>query len=180
MLRKWISFFMSVSIMMLTAGAAAATGDLGCMQIMPTWQGQTVTGGEVSIVWVGTMESGIRVTDGLANWGLREEEILSEDWLPWIVENAEHQEISAATEFRGLQEGIYLVFQKSAADGFLKFKPFLQKIPEDGNWTVVKRPLVNPICEIPATGDHPAPIIGAMGIGFSVAVLMVLADSRKK
>ena len=32
----------------------------------------------------------------------------------------------------------------------------------------------------PNTADHPAPIIGAMGIGLSVAVLMVLVDEHKK
>ena len=48
-----------------------------------------------------------------------------------------------------------------------------------GQAEMIRQPKLIYVGEQPRTADRPAPIIGAMGIGLSAAVLMVLADRRK-
>ncbi|MGM9590916.1 MAG: hypothetical protein ACI3V0_12225 [Faecousia sp.] len=186
MLRKCIGLLLSVVVIFLVAGEGLGAEQTGSLQVIPVWCGEPVTGGTISLCRVGTVtDGGIQVTDGLANWILQEEDILSEQWLPWILQQSQAERKTLIRKetgavFCGLEEGVYLVRQTESGKGFSDIQPFLQWIPEGDGWDIVKQPSVIRLTQSPATGDHPAPIIGAMGIGFCVAALMVLIDGRKK
>ena len=131
-------------------------------------------------------EGGFQLTDGLANWLVEEKEVFSRSVVDWILPKVNSEGISvpvqevSGAEFTGLEEGLYLVKQVETAEGFSAFSPFLVSVPEGDSWEVTARPKAINAGEAPKTGDHPAPIIGAMGLGLSAAILMVLADERKK
>jgi len=124
------------------------------------------------------------LTDGLANWTIKEGE-LEESWIFWLVQKERKNEIICPVEEKGalfsnVQEGVYLVKQVETDRQYKRFDPFFLCVPDGETWDIIRSPKVIYAGESPKTGDHPAPIIGAMGIGLCVAVLMVLTDSRKK
>ena len=187
MLKKCICLLWAICMVMGTAGVAKADTKTGSVRIVPQWCGQAVKEGTVVISRVGEKtEDGYFLTDGLANWKIEESELRAGDWMTWLVPKKMEQEmISTVQEGRGavftqLSEGVYLVKQLERDLQGASFKPFFLTIPEGENWDVYRAPKVISHGESPKTGDHPAPIIGAMGIGLSVAALMVLVDGRKK
>ena len=185
MRNKWMGLMGATCIMLGMILPVQAT-EVGSVQIMPIWGGKQVIGGEVILSRAGDRtETGFRITDGLADWTVSEEEIFSGGWTNWLI-NQEKKEcyhrtvLESGAFFDGLPEGLYLVQQPEAAPDFMAFRPFLLSIPEGEQWDVIRQvPLIHN-GEAPLTGDRHVPLLGAMGIGFSVAVLMVLTDHRKK
>ena len=182
---RWMGFVGAVCMVMglLLPVQAVETGSL---QVVPVWGGKQIVGGEVSLSRVGdrTVE-GFRITDGLADWIISEQEALSGSWTALLERQAKDSVIRPVEQGTGavfvdLPEGLYLVRQPQSAPEFMSFRPFLLSLPEGEQWEVVRQvPLIHDV-EAPQTGDRHVPLVGAMGIGFSVAALMVLADQRKK
>ena len=187
MVRKCGSIVCAACIIMAMGGKVKAEEQMGTMQVIPEWCGQAIVEGTVSISRVGMKtEEGIVLTDGLANWSMDEMELRAGEWIGWLSQHTEGKKQTAVicsesgAEFKNLEKGIYLVEQLQSAEHFVPFRSFLQTIPENGQWDMILRPKLVYAGESPKTGDHPAPIIGAMGIGLGTAFLMVLVDSRKK
>ena len=182
---KWMGLLGVVCIMagMLLPVQAAETGSV---RVVPVWGGSRILGGEVSLSRVGDrLEGSFRVTDGLADWIVSEQEIFSGSWTDWLERQAKDSVIRTVEQgtgayFDDLPQGLYLVRQARTAPEFMAFRPFLLSVPEGEQWDVIREvPLVYD-GEAPMTGDRHVPLLEAMGIGFSVAVLMVLTDQRKK
>lgn len=186
MLKKWVCL-MGAACMVMVMSLPAKAAEEGSIRVIPVWGGKRIAGGEVSVCRVGDRtESGFRVTDGLADWTVSDQEIFSGSWTQWLSEQAEGNVISSPVSqageaaFENLREGLYLVRQTQTAPGFLTFSPFLLTIPEGDNWDVAAEVKAVRDVESPQTGDRHVPLIGAMGLGLSVAVLMVLVDQHKK
>ena len=132
------------------------------------------------------VEAGFCVTDGLANWTVSAEELFSGSWIPWLQRQTDHQSpvvqtcTATGAEFSDLEAGVYLVQQKTALEGYLQISPFLLCIPQEDVWQVTREVKLLRDSESPRTGDRHVPLIGAMIVGFSVALLMVLVDQRNK
>lgn len=183
MLKKWVCLMGAACMVMVMSLPAKAAGMEGSIRVIPVWGGKRIVGGEISVSRVGDRtEGGFRVTDGLADWTVSEQEIFSGSWMQWLLEQAEGESVtgSAGMEFGELKEGLYLVQQTQPAPGFLTFSPFLLTIPEGDNWDVAAEVRAVRDGEAPQTGDRHIPLIGAMGLGLSVAVLMVLVDQRNR
>ena len=184
MLRKFICF-LGAACMVLVMGVPARADQTGSIRVTPVWGGRTVAGGTVRACRVGIpVSGGYRVTDGLANWTFTTGEVNSADFLSWIQEKTRSGVTETIGEegalFASLPAGLYLVTQPEAAEGYLAFSPFLLELPEEGSLEVTVQPSLIADAEPPLTGDHHIPILGAMGIGLTAAVLMVLVDERKK
>lgn len=185
MQRKWIGL-LGAAWLVLAMGMPVQATEEGSLRVVPVWGGRQIPGGQVSISRAGDKtEGGYRITDGLADWIVSEEEIFSGSWTRWLEEQSVvirtcSPESGTGAFFEGLPEGLYLVQQKEAAPGFLSFQPFLLSIPQGQQWVLEQEvPLIRDE-ESPKTGDRHVPLVGAMGLGFSAAVLMVLVDQRKK
>ena len=183
---KWACFLWALVAVIelgLNTRAAEMTGSI---TVQPQWCGTPVSGGSVSVQQVGEETSeGYVVTDGLANWKMETEELDDEQWIGWLAQRTQSPEICAAVSeegavFQNLMPGIYLIRHTQPADASAVFQPFLMTVPSEGNWDLAVKPKLVRYAESPRTGDRPAPIIGAMGIGLSAAILMVLADEHKK
>lgn len=179
-----IAAVIGVLVGLVLPGRAAE--ETGSLRVMPLWCGRPVTGGSITLSRVGSRRGAdFLVTDGLADWRVSEQEIFSGEWagrLSGWAREAPAMDSAVREEgavFSGLEQGLYLVQQKEASDG-LVFSPFLVSVPQGELWEVAAWPKAVYTGESPRTGDRPAPILGAMGIGLSVAVLMVLAEHRKK
>ena len=178
---KKCSCIVCVMCMMMAMGIRAkAAEQMGTLQVIPTWCGQPVSGGRVAISRVGMIGEGrIILTDGLANWHVDASELRTGEWIGWL---SQHTAVCVETGavFENLETGIYLVEQTESEENHMPFSSFFQRIPDNGCWNLTVRPKRIYSGEPPRTADHPAPIIGAMGIGLSAAILMVLSDNRKK
>lgn len=184
MLRKWICLVWAAGVI-LGAGVEARALS-GSIRIEPVWCGAPVCGNTVGVCRVGAVtEAGVIITDGLANWQIREEELTEGNWVSWLAQRELPGERSCLAGsggalFRNLQEGIYLVRQTDISENDRMFEPFFLRIPEGENWDVYRAPKMISRGESPKTGDRPTPLIGAMGIGLSVAFLMVFVDEHRK
>ena len=71
--------------------------------------------------------------------------------------------------FSELPKGLYLVVQSQRMDGFHPFRPFLITVPMDGDMEIEIQPLIQPIVlePVPATGQHPGPMMAAVGMVLS-------------
>ena len=187
MTRKCSCILWAICMTMVMTGRVEAAQQVGMLQVIPTWCSQPIAEGTVSVSRVGMKtEDGVLLTDGLANWYVDEGELQSEEWVSWLAQHTEgkKQLVTVTPEsgavFENLEAGIYLVEQPESGEHHLPFSSFLQMIPDHGYWNMTIRPKLIYSGEPPKTADRPAPIIGAMGIGLSAAILMVLADQRKK
>ena len=187
MVRKCCCIVCVIYMVMVMGVKVKASQQVGMLQVIPTWCGQPVVGGTVSVSLVGSVtEKGILLTDGLANWYVDEWDLQSKEWIDWLAQHTEGKRRSIVVQsesgavFENLEAGIYLVEQSGSSEAHMPFASFLQRIPENGYWNLTVRPSLIYDGEPPKTGDRPAPIIGAMGIGLSAAILIALADSRKR
>lgn len=177
---------LSVLVPLVLAVPAQASARTGSIRICPDWGGDLVGGGAVTLYRVGEpVTGGYRLTDGLADWTVWESDALSEEVKNWVLNQnlsgGRREEIPlTGALFSSLAEGLYLAVQEETAPGFMPFSPFLLRLPEEGFWDLTVNPQIGQITEPPKTADHPAPIIGAMGLGLSAAVLMVLIDRKNQ
>ena len=185
MRRRWICLLWAMAMVLTAAGKAEAAQ--GSIRIAPQWCGSAVAGGSVSLRYVGTItEEGYYLTDGLADWSMSGEELESGEAISWISRHHTGQQLIKQIDgewgavFTDLEKGVYLVQQLEWDPQYLPFEPFFLTVPEGESWDVHREPKVVRNGESPRTGDHPAPIIGAMGIGLSVACLMVLVDKYNR
>ena len=164
-----------------------AADTYGSICILPDCGGNRILDGQVALYRVGDLTpEGCRITDGLADWTLRIEEIQSDSFLQWALNQTwDGGMLCRITDENGavfteLTEGLYLVVQKEAANGYSEFKPFFVSLPMQTNWNVTVNPGVYPLAELPRTGDYPAPIFTAMLLSMGVVFLLVLMENRKK
>ena len=185
MFRKIIcTFWALAAVVMLRLPAAAEEGSI---RILPDCAGCSVTGGLVTLYRVGEPEAGgYRVSDGLADWTVWQREVQTEEVMQWLLKQERSGGVTEAAAdeqgvvFSELSAGLYLAVQTEPAAGYFPFSPFLVTIPEKNKWEIVKYPPVVRDAEIPDTSDRPAPIIGAMALGFIITVLMLMVDKGKK
>ena len=186
--------FRKIVYMLSAAGLAIVFGlptfaaqSSGSIHVISGRRDNRVISGQVTLYRIGelTAES-CRITDGLADWIVSRQEVMTEDFLhwalsqswknKWICDVSEEQ----GAEFHDLEEGLYLVVQTEAGPGYSVFAPFLVALPDEGNMDVTIPVGVSDISEIPRTGDHPAPIFMAMLLSLGIAVFIVLTENRKK
>lgn len=187
MFRRFVCMLSAAGILIMASFPAVAAEGEGRITVYPENGTGLVSGGQVTLHRIGSFTpEGIALTDGLADWMIREEELTDRELLRWVLDSPRKegrmqpvaQETGAV--FDALDAGIYLISQNTAARGYEKFPSFLVRISEQDGWSATVTPPVIRSGESPRTADRPAPIWGAMGIGFSVTMLMILMDKGKK
>lgn len=167
----------------------AQAAQTGVIRIMPRHTGESISGGTVSIMHVGRKtEDGYLIQGKTGNWLIAADEVFFPETATWVKKHAKGTEItqkaasSGGFVFDNLKEGLYLVTQPEAAPGYIPFSPFLIELPVGSEvWEAEAFPKVEELLpENPKTGDHPAPIIAAMGLVFSFFALLVIGDKRRK
>lgn len=185
MFRRIICTFWALAV----AGALrvpAQAAQTGSIRILPKCGNEILSDGSILLYRVGIpQEGGYRVTDGLADWTIWTEDIYSEEVKQWILKQERKEGIlgeavnGKGVMFSDLVPGLYLAVQQIPAPGYFAFSPQLVEVPEEENWKIEKSISVMRDAPIPQTSDRPAPIIGAMGLGFAITLLMLMIDQRK-
>ena len=133
------------------------------------------------------VENGYRLLESLGGGLVRQEDVQMADLAQWLEEKAteagqtKYLRQDGTTEFEDLQTGLYLLIQTDTAEGFRKANPFLVPVPWNGSLDVTVLPSVQELwTESPKTGQHPAPLIGAMVMVLSGMGLVVCLDKIRK
>ena len=159
----------------------AASGE-GVIHVSPCCASEAVTGGTVTVYPVGIpIPGGYQLTDGLANWQIREGDVCTPEFALWIVEQRDLEGITqpinagGTAVFENLEPGLYLITQQNPADLFLPFSP-LVVILQDGQTQEVFPELEVDLDLIPQTGDHGAPVLWAIIAVLAVYGAFLLSD----
>jgi len=187
MFRKIVCMLFLAGILLVFAFPVRAEDNHGTIRVVPDWAGSRVVDGQVGLYRIGELTSeGCRITDGLADWIIDRQEILTDGFLQWaLVQSWDGGKGSQLADEQGaffddLEDGLYLVVQTVPACGFSAFQPFFVTLPVQTHMDVTVNPQITALTEIPRTGDYPAPIFMAMLLSFAVVVLMILTENRKK
>lgn len=143
---------LAVGFLSVSVGAAEPFDPerIGSVQIRMQYQEQPVPGGSFTLYSVATMSEAdgalrMQLTAAYANSGVSLEKIDDPTLAKALASYADEQKLSGLTQdvtaagsvrFEGLLPGVYLLVQKTAADGFEEVEPFLVRVPfwEDGEY----------------------------------------------
>lgn len=187
MLRRiWMVLFAVLLLPYLGAQAAAAE-ETGSIRVTLQNGEQPVAGGEVMLYQVGVrLSEGYRLEEAFGGGMVREEDALSPYLAQWLAEldvqggMPRILDADGSAAFSRLEQGLYLLVQTATEDEFY-IRPFLIALPCEGEWNVELYPeLLQIAAQSPPTGQHPAPIIAAMGMVLSGVGLVLCADRRRR
>lgn len=188
MRRLWM-WILAVALLPGLQLPAQATDEKGSISVTVRHSGATGCGGAVALYRVGDRaEGGFRLTQDCGGGYIKGEDIHSPMLAQWLTEAVEQEPVPRILDadgnafFSGLSGGLYLLTQTEWDNGFSPVKPFLVPLPCNGQWEVAAFPKAGMILtEPPATGQHPAPIIGAMGmVGSGLALILLAEKFRRK
>lgn len=179
----------SVAAVILTLGlvipAEAAGG--GKIRVFMEY-GVPAEGGEVALYYVAEpMEGGYRLESIYGGGMIREEDACSVELAQWLADRTGTGGVSCnldetgCAEFPELTEGLYLVVQRQAPEGWQCTAPFLIPVPLYGEWEILACPKQGTLLtQSPRTGQHPAPMFAAMGLVLSGMGLYLLGEKHWK
>lgn len=132
------------------------------------------------------VEDGYRIVEAFGGGLVKMEDAFSPHLARWLAEMEggegipRHLDADGKAFFSNLTEGLYLLVQ--AKEGERPIQPFLVTIPYAGQWDVYAYPNTWRITtEAPATGQHPTPILGALGMVLtSVGLVLCVGGKRGK
>ena len=166
---------------MLLAGTAvqAQAADLrGNVRVVLGLEPET----QILLRYVGQPASGgYRLTDECGGGIIRYEDADSPALAQWLLERAETMGVErflnedGVAEYENLPQGLYLLSQPQG-----NVDPFLIPMPYEGVWEFTVHPAAGFYPESPKTGQHPAPLIGAMGMVLSGLGLAVCLEKIRK
>lgn len=185
--RMWVLLFAAMLLPYLGMQAAAAE-ETGSIRVTLQSGGEAAADGTVTLHRVGQRVSeGYRIVEAFGGGIVREEAALSPYLAQWLVELEGDVGIpgsldaDGSVEFPRLEEGLYLLVQTETNEAFLTIHPFLVTLPYEGQWNIQAYPKTQKVVtEPPPTGQHPAPILGAMGMVVAGVGLVLCADGRRK
>lgn len=184
--RMWTVLF---AVMLLPyLGMQAAAAEMGSIRVTLQKDGEAVPGGTVVLHRAGQRVSdGYRIVDAFGGGIVREEDAMSPHLAKWLVElggdmgTAQAVDAGGSVEFTGLEEGLYLLVQTESGGDFQTVRPFLVTLPYEGQWNIQAYPKAQKIVtEPPATGQHPAPLLGAMGMVVAGVGLVLCVDGKRR
>ena len=186
MFRKIVWILIAANLCLALETPAWAADNTGSICVIPYWAGSRIAGGQVALCRIGDLTpEKCHITDGLAEWVIDRQEVETDAFLQWALKQTWEEKVCNISDERGarfenLKEGLYLVVQTVPASGFAAFQPFIVTLTAQAERNITVNPEVTALTEIPKTGDYPAPIFMAMFLSFAVALIMILAENRRK
>lgn len=148
------------------------------------------TAGKASVILCRVGEDSsedFRLVESFGGGIIRKEDVHSPELAQWLAERSGKDgterllDADGNAVFSNLRSGLYLVTQGEAAEGCCPIAPFLIPLPYEGQWEVQADPKTQRLLtESPRTGDHPAPVLAAMGLILSGMGLCICVEKIRK
>lgn len=188
MFRRVICVLFAGAVVLSLGLSVLAVEETGSIRVTLQSSGRALKSGSVTLYRAGDpVSGGYRLEDSFGGGFVPEEDACSAALAGWLAEQAEMGgtprilDADGSAEFSGLEDGLYLLVQSENVAGYYPIQAFLVTIPYGGQQNVEAFPKVEKVPgENPKTGQHPAPIIAAMGLVFSGVGLFLCVDSRRK
>lgn len=188
MRRQLMCVMLTAVVMVGLAPHARAAQRTGTIRVTLDYGDDQVHDGEVTLYHVGQAGSGeYRLTETFGGGLIKEEDAMSPVLAKWLAETAEGEgeprllDADGAADFVNLEEGLYLLVQSEKTAGYVPIDPVLIPIPLEGKWNIQAWPkVIDERLLSPRTGQHPAPIIGAMGLVLSGLALVLCVDKIRR
>ncbi len=188
MRRQLMCVFLTAAVLTGVVNQAQAAEQTGSISVTVDYGDDQVHDVSVLLYKVGNRSGSDYVLTDVFGGGLvNSRDIQSPALAKWLAEIAEGKHSPRILDadgnafFSHLTEGLYLLVQNETEAGLTPAEPFLVPMPCYGQWEVTALPKVRKILtESPQTGQHPAPIIGAMGLVLSGLALMICAEKFRK
>lgn len=172
-------------VLCLPARAAEMEGSI---QVILRSGETPLAGGTVSLYRVGSRaEDGYQIGDAFGGGFVRHEDALSPHLAQWLSQMDGEPGLTrildadGSASFSHLEEGLYLLVQNGSVEDFFPIMPFLMILPYEGQWNVQAYPYTQQVyTECPRTGQHPAPLLGAVGMVASGFGLALCVGNRRK
>ena len=188
MRRQLILVLLAAAVVLGTSMEVQAAEGAGVIHVTMDHGEGKAEDAAVTLYYVGYPgEQGYILTDGFGGGIIRYEDEQSPVLAQWLAEAEEKTGMEqylnrkGSTVFKNLPQGLYLLVQSETARGYATASPFLIPIPFEGQWEVTALPKMGLLgVESPKTGQHPAPIIGAMVMVLSGVGLMACVEKIRR
>lgn len=163
----------------LMTGLGVAAGAVSTGSITVDWGRE---GGSVTLFQVGEpISGGYMLRKEFGGGVIPEKDAASQVLAQWLWDHVEYEgwalpgEDGGVAEFQQLEEGLYLIVQNRAPEGYYPFSPFLVELPCQGQWHVQAVPKMQQYpTELPPTGQGQELEICCFGMLFSALGLIFL------
>ena len=188
MRRKLVCVLLTAAVLAGLAVRTRAAEAAGSISVTLDYGDGQVHEESLVLYRVGSAEGdAYRLTEAFGGGLIRKEDIQSQVLARWLAAEAAGDSIQRILDadsnayFSDLAEGLYLLVQEETAPGCSGVNPFLIPMPCYGQWQVTALPKVQKLwVESPNTGQHPAPILGAMGLVLSGLGLILCAERFRR
>lgn len=189
MLRKLRLTLFSAMLLLSVSVRANAMQWEGTIRVSVDAGELPVIKGAVTLHQVGVpVDGGYRITENFGGGLVKQEDAFSENLAQWLSEAADSEgrtlylDVEGDASFTNLQDGLYLVVQTEAVEGFHLIEPFLTAVGGDFGSRIHAQPKMEPVIwENPQTGQPIMPLLGAMGmVGSGIALYLCIDGKRKK
>lgn len=185
MFRKFMCGLAALGAVAALSVPAMAGEEMGSIRVTVSDGESSAVNGAVTLYRVGTPAgTDYRLTEAFGSGIIKGEDAMSPilaKWLAGIVEEEGAEVLldeMGSAEFSPLAEGLYLLVQTGPSSGFYPMEPMLVRMPCEYQWHVQAFPQVMQQ-EIPATGQPPAPFLGAAGMILSGSGLVLCRRKRR-
>lgn len=174
-------------VLLLAAAVPARAAETGSIRVNVETNGQTVTGGSVTLYHAGTPAEGGYYLDGVFGGGMvRWDDLPSQSLAPWLSEHVAAEgttlllDAAGSAEFTGLEPGLYLLQQREAVPGYRTMEPFVVEVPYEDIWQITVLPKLESVTEEPPpTADRTPLIPAATAMAVSALGLVILGRKRR-
>ena len=183
-MRRWFCCVLLTTWMLLgTCNTAAGVVNTGSITV--NWGQKS---GSVTLFRVGApISGGYMLRQEFGGGIITKEDVASRALAQWLCERVEYEgwtlpgDDRGGAEFQRLEEGLYLIVQNGAAEGYYPFLPFLAELPCEGQWHVQANPKMEQYpTQQPRTGQGMEPFLGMAGMILSGTAGVLLVKTRKK
>ena len=145
---------------------AEAAGE-GAIRITLRSGSMYAASGSLTLYMVGDeISGGYRLKDSFGGGVISTKDTQLSELPQWLADQAEggttaEIDLAGTVEFTGLKEGLYLVVQTEASNGFYPVKPFLIRLPRmEEKWYLEASPKLERLPEgVPQTGESLLPVL---------------------
>lgn len=187
-MKKGVLTAVALALLLMLAPRGMAMEERGSVRLDILIEDMAVTCGAVTMYQVGhPVQEGYRIVEDFGGGIVQRTDAESPHLAQWLAQSAGEGGTALLLDadgdavFSNLEDGLYLIVQTEAMDGFYSVTPQLVMLPREENWNVTVELMPVPIvAENPSTGEGTGMLLGLAGMMGSGLGLAICARKRNR